>query len=57
MVCRIQLYSILQIPDKIQEILILDSGYNQKLVTLRSYLIFNKINIYFYLNDYIQKIV
>ena len=55
MVRRIQSIDTLQIPDKIQKVLILDNRYNQGLVILRSYLIFNKTNIYYFLNGYIQK--
>ena len=55
MVRRIQFYNILQIPGKTQKVLILDNKYNQRLIIFRLYLIFSKINIYYFLNNYIQK--
>ena len=50
MVRRIQSIDTLQIPGETQKVLILDNGYNQKLVILRSCLIFSKTNIYYFLN-------
>ena len=45
----------MQILDKTQNFLILHNGYDQELIIFRLCLILNRINIYYFLNNCIQK--